>query len=282
MGRYVWGVGEGEMAGKALRTTWLRIGLGLAVLAAALATAGLARGEIAQQGNVRLIFDAQFSPKSLPRDRLAPISVTVSGKISAVNGAVPPRVKRLTIGFNRGGTISSRGLPVCGAGELQSVDSDAALARCRDALVGRGYFEAFIDFPTGGFGVRGRALAFNGRRGGRPVVLLHVFVSSPIQAALVLTMNFTHPTKGQFGTVLSATVPKLAGGAGYLTGIGLTFDRHYRFHGETRSFLSASCPAPAGFTAGVFTLARGNFEFADGQHASIGLTRTCRVSGSGG
>jgi hypothetical protein len=256
--------------------------LGFAVLAAVLVMAGLALGEVAQKENVRLSFDVEFSPHALPRDRQVPVSVTFSGKISAVNGATPPRVSRLSVGFNRRGTISTRGLPVCRPGALQSVTTKAAIARCRGALLGRGHFAAFVDFPTGGVAVRGPALAFNGRvRGGRPVILLHVYVSNPVRAALVLVMKVSHPTQGRFGTVLSTSVPKLAGGAGYLTGMGLTFNRRYRFDGQTHSFLSASCPAPAGFTVAVFTLAQGSFEFADGQHASVALTRTCRVAQAG-
>jgi hypothetical protein len=243
-----------------------------------LVVAGLARGEVAQKGNVRLAFNVEFSPHALPRDRPAPVSASFSGKVSAVNGAVPPRVRRLSIAFNRRGTISARGLPVCRSGELQSVTTEAALARCHGALLGRGRFAAQVDFPTDGFAVRGPALAFNGRRDGRLAILLHVYVSRPVQAALVLVMKVSHPTQGEFGTVLSTTVPKLAGGAGYLTGMSLTFNRRYRVGGRTHSFISASCPAPAGFSVAVFTLARGSFEFADGQHASVALPRTCRVS----
>jgi len=247
------------------------------LLAAVLLGAGLARGEVAQQVGVRLSFDVRFSPHALPRDRPAPISATFSGRISALDGGPPPRVRRLSIGFDRRGIVSTRGLPVCRRGELQSVSTATAMARCGSAFLGRGHFAAFIDFPPRGFTVRGPALAFNGRSGGRPLILLHVHISTPIQAALVIPMRITHPPRGRFGTVLSTTVPRLAGGAGYLTGIGLTLDRRYRFGGRARSFLSASCPAPAGFTVAVFTLARGRFEFADGRHADVALSRTCRV-----
>lgn len=267
------------MAGKLPKRKRRRVAFGLAFLIAALVTAGMARAEIAQQDNVRLGFDVQFTPHALPRDRPAPVSVSFSGKVSAVNGAVPPRVKRLSIGIDRRGTLSTRGLPVCRSGELQSVTTATALARCRGALLGRGSFAAFVDFSPTGFAVRGPALAFNSRRGGRPAILLHVYVTQPIQAALVLTMDVTHPAQGRFGTVLSTTVPKLAGGGGYLTEIALEINRHYRFEGRSRSVLSASCPAAAGFTVDVFTLARGSFEFADGKHASVSLERTCSVAG---
>lgn len=257
---------------------WIRKApLLLALLALLLLSAGLARGEVARNGNVRLSFDVQFSPHALPRDRPVPISASFSGGITALDGGAPPRVRRLSVGFDRRGVVSTEGLPVCRRSQLQSVTSAEAMARCGDAFLGRGHFAAFIDFPTGGFPVRGPALAFNGLRGGRPVILLHVYVSVPVRATLVIPMRITHPRQGRFGTVLSTTVPRLAGGAGYLTGIGLTLDRRYRFGGRTRSFISASCPAAPGFTVDVFTLARGSFEFANGQHANVALSRTCRV-----
>jgi hypothetical protein len=243
-------------------------------------TAAIASGEVAQKDNVRLAFDVEFSPQALPRDRAVPISARFSGRISAVNGAVPPRVKRLSIAFNRRGVVSAVGLPVCRQQALQSVTSEEALTRCRGALLGRGHFAAHIDFVPSGFQVQGPALAFNGRRDGRQVIFLHVYVTAPVQAALVLVMTVSHPTHGEFGTVLNTTVPKLAGGAGYLTGIRLDLNRRYRFEGRTRSFVSASCPARAGFTVSVFTLARGSFEFGNGQHANVGLTRTCSVRGA--
>ncbi|MGD9736983.1 MAG: hypothetical protein AB7V58_15475 [Solirubrobacterales bacterium] len=265
------------MASSPASGAWRRVGLGLAALVAALLSAGLARGEIAQQDGVRLSFDVQFRPQALPRDRPAPVSASFAGRISALDGGAPPRVRRLSIGFDRRGVVSTRGLPFCRRGDLQSVSTGAALARCGDALLGRGHFAAFIDFPPSGFTVRGPALAFNGRQGGRPVVLLHVYVSTPVRAALVIPMRISRPPQGRFGTVLSTKVPRLAGGAGYLTGIGLTLNRRYRSGGRIRSFVSASCPAPAGFTVDVFNLARGSFEFADGQRANVALSRTCRV-----
>lgn len=256
---------------------WRRVGLWVAVLAVAMPVAELARAEVAQKDNVRLSFDVEFSPHALPRDRPAPVSARFSGSITAVEGTTPPRVRRLSIGFDRRGVVSARGLPVCRSRQLQSTTTAEALARCRGAFLGRGHFAAFIDFPDRGFPVRGAALAFNGRRDGRPTVFIHVYVSTPVRAALVIPMTISHPSRGRFGTVLSTAVPRLAGGAGYLTGIGLDFNRRYRFEGRTRSFISASCPAPAGFTVDVFTLARGSFEFAGGGHANVVLERTCRV-----
>jgi len=35
--------------------------------------AGVAQGELSQEGNLRISFDGSFSPRSLPRDRPAPV-----------------------------------------------------------------------------------------------------------------------------------------------------------------------------------------------------------------
>ncbi len=65
--------------------------------------------------------------------------------------------------------------------------------------------------------------------------------------------------------MLSAKIPTLAGGLGSVTEIDLTIGRTYNYRGQRRSFISASCAAPSGFTVGIFPLARGTFFFADGR-----------------
>jgi len=45
------------------------------------------------------------------------------------------------------------------------------------------------------------------------------------------------------------------------------------------SFLTAGCPAPAGFGGAVFPFARISFEFLGGQNRSLTLTRNCKARG---
>ncbi len=49
--------------------------------------------------------------------------------------------------------------------------------------------------------------------------------------------------------------------------------------GEDHSFISAACPAPAGFKAAVFTAAKGTYYLADGRRLTRVLDGSCRVSG---
>ena len=48
-------------------------------------------------------------------------------------------------------------------------------------------------------------------------------------------------------------------------------------HGRERSYLSAACAAPDGFTIGVFPFVRVGMTFEDGRKLASTLIRTCRV-----
>jgi hypothetical protein len=248
------------------------------IAAAGLLGAALAQGELRQSGNLRISFGGGFNPHSLPRDRPAPISVHVKGAIGTTDGSHPPPVRRVEIALNRNGRLTTVGLPACTGSLLQSTSSKVALERCRRSLVGRGRFVAEVEFPTvAPFPAGGRLLAFFGKHRGGPALYLHLYITTPVQTTFILPLQISHREGGQFGTALSAKIPTLAGGLGSVTQIDLRIGRTYTYRGERRSFLSASCAAPSGFTVGIFPLARGSFFFADGRHIDTVLTRDCRV-----
>jgi hypothetical protein len=240
--------------------------------------AGLAQAELAQDGNVRISFDGDFSPHSLPRERLAPVTIDVRGAIGTTDGTHPPAVRRIEFAINRHGKLSTRGLPACSGPLLQSTSTETALSRCRPALVGRGQFAANVAFPNAEpVLATGRMLAFYGRSGGKKAILLHLYATTPVRATFVLPLKISSRGNELFGTVLSAKIPTLAGGLGSVTEIDLKIGRSYTYRGQRRSFISASCPAPAGFPGAIFSLARGSFYFADGKKIQTTLARDCRV-----
>jgi hypothetical protein len=248
-----------------------------ATLACALALgATLASAEVAQEGTLRIVFDGGFTPKSLPRDRPAPITVSVDGEITTTDGSHPPPLKRLQIELNRAGTVSSLGLPACAQSQLQSTSTEAALARCRPALVGGGSFRATLALGSA-VPARGEALVFNGRDGARHELLLHFYTSVPVRATLVLPLTIRRQSQGRYGTVLSTRIPTLAGGFGSITSVKLRIGREYTYRGERRAFVSAACAAPAGFPGASFPFARGNFIFAGGRAIHATLNRACKV-----
>jgi hypothetical protein len=245
---------------------------------AALVGAALAQGEISQEGNLRITFSGGFTPRALPRDRPAPIAVSLKGEIGTTDNTQPPALNRMEFSINRNGKLATAGLPACTSAQLQSTTTQAAMLRCRPALVGRGHFGADVEFTNlSPFPTRGVILAFNGKVGGKPGVLLHLFGTVPVQATFILPLAISHTAKGRFGTVLSTRVPRLAGGFGSITKIDLKLGRTYSYRGKRRSYLSASCAAPASFPGTIFTFARGTFEFADGRTLNTTLTRDCQV-----
>ena len=257
-----------------------RLALAAALLLAASIAVGVARAELIQEGNLRVSFQAKLSPRSLPRERPAPVTVSFDGSVRTADGSRPPQLRKITIAVNRAGQISFEGLPICRAPELQQTSTEAALARCRAALVGRGRFAVNVDFPDAPLiPAQGRLLAFNSRIQRRPAMLLHLYGSSPVRATFVLPFRVAHRSSGDYGTVFSTEIPELASDLGYVTDISMTIGRRYSVDGEQRSFMSASCAAPAGFPGALFKLARATFIFANGQHLTTGLTRDCTVRG---
>jgi hypothetical protein len=240
--------------------------------------ASLARAELGQDGNVRISFSGNFSPHALPRDRLAPVTIAVKGSIGTTDGTHPPAVRRIEIAINRHGLLSTQGLPACSGPLLQSTSTETALERCRPALVGRGSFGAEVELAGNGpVFATGQTLAFYGKSNGQRALLLHLYITTPVRATFVLPLTISQRGNQLFGTVLSAKIPSLAGGLGSVTKIDLTIGRNYTYHGQRRSFISASCPAPAGFSGAAFSLARGSFYFADGKKIETTLSRACRV-----
>lgn len=240
--------------------------------------AGLARAEFAQDGNVRISFTSDFSPHSLPRERLAPVTIDVRGAIGTTDGTHPPAVRRIEIAINRHGRLTTQGLPACSGPLLQATSTETALSRCRQALVGRGSFAANVEFSNAEpVLATGTMLAFYGHSNGKKAILLHLYATTPVQTTFVLPLTISNRGNELFGTVLSARIPTLAGGLGSVTKIDLTVGRNYTYRGQRRSFISASCPAPAGFPGAVFSLARGSFYFASGKKIQATLARDCRV-----
>jgi hypothetical protein len=256
----------------------LRIAISTSIVFVTLLSAAIARGEFAQSEGLRVDFGGGFSPRALPRNRAVPVRVRIEGSIGTVSGGRPPQLRQVSFAINRHGTLFSRGLPVCSVGLLESTTSQAALARCRASLIGRGSFGGYVDFPgRAPFPARGNLLIFNGRSAGRPEMLFHLYVSDPVQVTLVLPFKVVEKNAGAFGTVLSATIPKIAGELGYVTDIELEIGRRYKYKGQRQSLLSASCAAPAGFPEAIFSFAKGSFYFANGQRLTTTLTRDCRV-----
>lgn len=250
----------------------------IAILIAAF-TAGLVATSSAERrivDGLELTFNANFTPEALPRQHPAPVTVEVDGRIATTDGSHPPPLRYLEIEINRSGRLDAKGLPTCTAPVLQSTSTEAAMERCGPALVGRGRFRADVLLGKE-VAATGKILAFNSRRHGKRALVMHLFAAVPVRFTLVAPLTIGHRRDGNFGTVLRAPIPRLGGGLGSITEIDLSIGRRYSFGGKRRSYVSAACAAPAGFSRVPFPFARGTFRFEGHRTITETLSRTCRV-----
>ncbi len=256
-----------------------RLLIAAAIAALCLPIAGAAaQRQIVQEGNVRVSFDGRLAPRALPRERPAPVTVHLDGSVATVDGSRPPQLREISVAVNRAGKLSVAGLPSCPAATLQQTSTEKALDLCRPALVGRGRFAASVDPPGSPLiPAKGTVLAFNSSTRKGPGMVLHLYGSTPVRAAFVLPFEISRRARGEFGTVFSAKIPKLASDLGYVTDIELAIGRQYRYAGRHRSFLSASCAAPVGFPGAVYQLAKATFTFPEGRQLTSKLPGDCRV-----
>ena len=245
-----------------------------------LGAVSLARAEQAQQGDLRGSFNGGISPSKLPRTETAPVTVTMGGKIATTDRSVPPKLERIVLAINSHGRLETRGLPTCSLAKLNSLPAAQAKKACGGALVGHGNVTSRVSLPgQGAFASNAELLAFNGRLHGHQAVLAQVSSGAPLPLTYVIAFE-VKKARGTFGTSLQATLPPIASEYGYISAFSLALSRRYESHGQKRSFASASCPAPAGFTRVPFPFAKASYSFADGRTLSATLERECKVRGS--
>jgi hypothetical protein len=252
----------------------------LTLSAATLLAAALpAHAEVVQKRNVRVNFEGSLTPKALPRSGTAPVRVSVGADITALGKSEhPPRLRTLTIAINKYGRFDPNVVPKCQLQEIQPASTENALAACGASLIGKGTFQAKVllgkqaPFPSSG-----TLYAFNGVVDGRPAILAHVYGENPVPTSFTLVFKMQQRS-GTYGTVLSASLPEATGSSGYITELSLDLGKQVRSHGKTSSYLSASCPAPAGFPGADFPFAKAGLSFGSFAVDAV-VTRSCKALG---
>lgn len=255
---------------------YLKITIALGALLA-LTVAGIASGAGKEEvvvGNLKFSAGGSFSPKALPKNTLAPIALTAEGKISTLDGTHPPALKEALVETDKNGAIQVKGFPTCKSGQLQSQDSSHAEAICKDALIGKGTTGVEIAFKESKVvPVSSKLLIFNGgESGGVVTYYIHAYITVPVPAAIVTTVKIKKIHHGRYGLLATATVPKIAGGAGSVTSFSLKIDKKFTYKGKKVSVISAKCPDGK-------LQAHATAVFADGTRASAEIIRSCTGKG---
>ena len=213
------------------------------VVALVAASADLASADeptIVQVGGPLPIINGGFSPTALPRNKLAHIAMDLSSKVETPEGTHPPALHEVILELDKNVAVGAKGLPRC----PRRVEEEEGEERCRPALVGRGTMEVEVEFPEQKpFIAKSKLLAFNGGvKGGVTTIFTHAYLSAPVSAAVVTTIEVSKVHNGRYGTNWVETFPKIAGGYGSITSFSLTVDRQFTYRGKRRSYLLAKCP----------------------------------------
>jgi hypothetical protein len=252
--------------------------MGLAVAAATAITASVAiAGPLGPavttpNGNAQSV-GSLITPKKLSKRTFTPGALEVTTKLTnstSPNGVPVPTV-RVVIDFDKNAKIFTKGIPTCDPAKLQNTSTEVALQQCGKAKIGSGKATALL--PGSGstvFTVKQTVTAFNGvPKGGKPVVILHTYGTTPLQTTLVLVGSVINYNKEGYGPRLDLEVPKLAGGSGALTDFQVKIDKKYKYKGKRVSFISAKCPSSKKLKT------RAAFTFIDGQTATPKFVQTC-------
>ncbi len=215
--------------------------------------------------------EVTVSPSKLPKKTFGPATLKVNvktGTTTAANGVPSPAVHDV-IDFDKNATIATKGLPTCNATVLQSASTEVAEQKCGRAKIGTGTSTTLL--PLGQTQAEiAKVTAFNGvPQGGKPVVLLHAYGTSPVQTTLVLTGVVSNYNKEGYGPRLDVTVPPIAGGTGAITNFTVTINKKWTYKGKQMSFISSKCPASKKLKA------RGAFTFKDGETLTALATQSC-------
>jgi hypothetical protein len=250
----------------------------ISAIAAPLFLTSRGSAETVRHGSTTVHFRATLSPRRLPRDRLAPISLRLAVAVQSDSDTLPPQTRLIRIATNRNGRFDRAGLPICNPRRLHGTSSAQALLACGDALVGRGTFLLKTRYPEAPVAATpGTVLAFNarGRRG--PEIVAHLYSTLPATTSHLLVFHLHRQATGPLGTVISARLAPSLDPYGSLLALHLVLHRTYAYRGALHSFLSASCPAPPGFSGGIFPLARAFLAFADRSTLTATATASCWV-----
>jgi hypothetical protein len=238
---------------------------------------GLAAAERAQEGNLIVTLNAAITPRKLPRHRPVPVAVRLAGRVVTTDRSALPRVNWIRLELAWRGVLDTHGLPVCPQVRLLNTVTEQALQRCGNAQVGRGAIFAQIFVPNQPpFDVHGELVAFNGRtKAGRPAVLVHAYSMRP-PVSFVIPFSVHHKA-GSFHTVLTTTIRRSVGPWPHVANFDISVSRSFSHDGERRSYLTASCPVPSGFTAGFLSFARATYTFQGGEQLTTTSVRSCRA-----
>jgi hypothetical protein len=217
---------------------------------------------------------ATIFPRALPAKEDVPVRVSNVTRIKTTDGSQPGTLHRLIFGFDKNGSIDTKGLPVCTMAKLADTTSPMARKRCAGAIVGEGVGKAEIRLP--GLAPQEVSLPitfFNGPPiGGDPSLIGHAYETIPAPKTLLAPIAIERIHQGRYGYRVEIELPEIAAGYGAATLVKATVGKTWKRGGEEVGYLNAHC------TGGRLQV-HGSLSFVDGSFFPGTLTSPCHTPG---
>ena len=212
----------------------------LAIAITALANAASTRIHV---GNLILTLGGTVSPKAMPKNDYVPVTTNVFGKIKTDDGTHPSALREAVIDIDKDVKINAKGYPSCKGGgrQLEARDPSAARKVCGEAILGSGNAHVEIAFPEQPpIEIASPLTVFNGgEKGGKVTLLIHVFITVPVPAAIVTQVTIQRRGSGVHSI---ARVPVIAGGSGSTLDFKFKLGRTFTRKGRRVGYFEAKCP----------------------------------------
>lgn len=251
----------------------------IAALSVAVVAVAEAKTKITLKGgNVEATFGGNVSPSKLPKKGMAPVALSLEGKMQSTevepNGQ-PKHIQPLetvSLEFDKAGKLETKGLASCKVGQLEATTTETAKKVCGKALMGSGNVTADITFPEQpDLKAAGPLLVFNGSKGGKQELILHVYAHVPAATTFVVPVKISK-AHGKFGTKAFIAVPRIVSGQGSVTSFKTKISKKYSSGGKKLSVLNAGCP-----TGSLAVL--GDLKFKGGPDLKGEVSASCTPKG---
>jgi hypothetical protein len=231
-----------------------------AVLAACLVAALVGAGPSLADGlidvgppNLHTGLVATPAPIPAPFEGRMPVSLRLANSIWTDDGSHPSAATEVRFDLDKQLQFEMADIPIC----KPTSRIPRGQTPCDEGKVASGRMQVEVQFPEQQpIRVLGDATAY---KTGPRSMMIFAFLPAPVTAMLLVPVTVSRGGSGIYGFEATASIPKVAGGSGSLTYLGLRF---------RKGLFSAACPKRR-------LQSRVTNTFADGARLTGGLIITC-------
>jgi hypothetical protein len=250
------------------------LGVGIVAVLAGLLACANAYGLKSTIGPTVVSTTATIFPRALPAKEDVPVTVSSVTRIKTTDGSQPGKLSRLIFGFDKNGSVDTKGLPVCTEAKLVGTTSTLARKRCPGAIVGEGVGKAEVRLPGQAPQEVSMPLTFFNAppSGGNPTLIAHAYETVPAPKTLLVPIEIERIHQGRYGYQVTVELPEIAGGYGAATLAKATIGKTWKRGGKTVGYANAHC-------SGGRLQVHGSLSFKGGDFFPGTLTSPCHVLG---